>query len=108
MKKSQGTRKSKPARRPTRKPTSKATTPDADEGIIESAPPQKEPPCVVVGVGASAGGLEAFTELLRPFPKKPGMAFVLIMHLDPKHESAMTELLGRSVAIEVKQVHDGM
>ena len=48
--------------------------------------------CVIVGVGASAGGLEAFTELLKPLPANPGMAFVLIPHLDPKHESAMTEL----------------
>jgi len=65
-------------------------------------------PCVTVAVGASAGGLEAFTELLKPLPKNPGMAFVLIPHLDPKHESAMTELLGRGSKMPVRQVFDGM
>jgi len=63
---------------------------------------------VVVGVGASAGGLEAFTQLLKPLPKNPGMAFVLIPHLDPKHESVMTELLSRATAMRVRQVQDGM
>ena len=45
---------------------------------------------LVVGVGASAGGLEAFTELLSHLPDDTGMAFVLIQHLDPKHESHLT------------------
>src|ERR1051326_752800 len=45
----------------------------------------------VVGVGASAGGLEAFTELLSHLPNDTGMAFVLIQHLDPKHESHLAE-----------------
>jgi two-component system CheB/CheR fusion protein len=63
---------------------------------------------VVVGVGASAGGLEAFMELLKPLPQKPGMAFVLIPHLDPTHESAMTELLARSTRMQVCEVQHGM
>src|SRR5262249_35189494 len=62
----------------------------------------------VVGVGASAGGLEAFTNLLKALPPKPGMAFVLVPHLDPTHESVMTELLGRATAMSVLQVHDGI
>ncbi len=62
----------------------------------------------VVGVGASAGGLEAFTWLLKALPDNPGMAFVLVPHLDPKHESAMTELLGRATGMPVLQVSDGM
>src|SRR5437868_13374790 len=62
----------------------------------------------VVGVGASAGGLEAFTQLLKALPAKPGMAFVLVAHLDPTHESAMAELLGRATAMPVFQVNDGM
>ncbi|HVH86609.1 MAG TPA: chemotaxis protein CheB [Terriglobales bacterium] len=78
------------------------------DAVIEAQPQPKESSCVVVGVGASAGGLEAFTELLRPLPKNPGMAFVLIPHLDPKHESAMTELLARATEMQVRQVHDGM
>jgi two-component system, chemotaxis family, CheB/CheR fusion protein len=62
----------------------------------------------VVGVGASAGGLEAFTNLLRSLPAQTGMAFVLIPHLDPTHESAMTELLGRTTRMPVLQVYDGI
>lgn len=62
----------------------------------------------VVGVGASAGGLEAFTHLLRALPENPGMAFVLVPHLDPTHESAMTELLSRATRMPVFQVQDGI
>src|SRR5215469_89697 len=77
--------------------------------VIEVVPEAKpSSPFVVVGVGASAGGLEAFMELLKPLPDEPGMAFVLIPHLDPKHESALTELLARGTGIPVRQVHDGM
>src|SRR5689334_8571112 len=62
----------------------------------------------VVGVGASAGGLEAFTQLLKSLPPEPGMAFVFVPHLDPTHESAMTELLSRATRIPVLEVHDGI
>jgi len=68
----------------------------------------EEPSFLIVAVGASAGGLEAFIELLKPLPRNPGMAFVLIPHLDPKHKSAMTELMSRATAMEVLQVRDGM
>ena len=50
----------------------------------------------VVGVGASAGGLEAFRQLLERLPVDTGMAFVLVQHLDPTHESILAELLSRS------------
>jgi two-component system CheB/CheR fusion protein len=59
---------------------------------------------VVVGVGASAGGLEAFTELLSHLPDDTGMAFVLIQHLDPKHESHLTELLSRISKMPVSEI----
>ena len=62
----------------------------------------------IVGVGASAGGLEAFTELLKALRPQLGMAFVLIPHLDPRHESAMTELLARATKMPVLQVEHGM
>ena len=58
----------------------------------------------VVGVGASAGGLEAFTELLSHLPDDTGMAFVLIQHLDPKHESHLTELLSKASKMPVSEV----
>jgi two-component system CheB/CheR fusion protein len=62
----------------------------------------------VVGIGASAGGLEAFTELLRHLPPDTGMAFVLIQHLDPTHESALTTLLARTTTLPVLEVRNKM
>jgi two-component system CheB/CheR fusion protein len=59
----------------------------------------------VVGVGASAGGLEAFTELLSHLPADTGMAFVLIQHLDPKHKSHLTELLSKTSQMPVSEVN---
>ncbi|HKW96237.1 MAG TPA: chemotaxis protein CheB [Bryobacteraceae bacterium] len=58
----------------------------------------------VVGIGASAGGLEASTQLLQALPSDIGMAFVLIQHLDPKHESMLSEILSRSSAMPVHEV----
>src|SRR5215470_18161880 len=66
-----------------------------------SAPP-------IVAIGASAGGLEAFTNLLRALPADPGLALVFIPHLDPTHESAMVELLSRTTRLPVFQVGEGM
>ena len=50
-----------------------------------------EPDVAVVAVGASAGGLEAFTELLRHLPTDTGLAFVLIQHLAPRHDSMLAQ-----------------
>ena len=61
---------------------------------------------MIVGVGASAGGLEAFTELLSHLPHDTGMAFVLIQHLDPGHESHLTELLSKASKMPVSEVKD--
>ncbi len=62
----------------------------------------------VVGVAASAGGLEAFTQLLSHLPADTGMAFVLIQHLSPDHESLLTEILARATTMVVKKVENGM
>lgn len=62
----------------------------------------------VVGIGASAGGLEAFTELFKAMPADSGMAFVLIQHLPPDRESMVAEILQRHTAMVVSQVEDGM
>ncbi|MFB8790051.1 MAG: chemotaxis protein CheB [Potamolinea sp.] len=62
----------------------------------------------IVGVAASAGGLEAFTQLLSHLPNDTGMAFVLIQHLSPDHESLLTEILARATALPVREVHNGM
>jgi two-component system CheB/CheR fusion protein len=62
----------------------------------------------IVGIGASAGGLEAFTELLKHLPTDTGMGFVLVQHLDPQHESALTQLLGRVTSMPVCEVTDNL
>jgi two-component system, chemotaxis family, CheB/CheR fusion protein len=62
----------------------------------------------VVAIGASAGGLAAFTALLKALPDKSGMAFVLIQHLEPKHESALTALLSKATRMPVVEVSDGI
>src|SRR5437867_4152562 len=62
----------------------------------------------IVGIGASAGGLEACTHLLQHLPPDTGMGFVLVQHLDPKHASALTQLLARATSMTVHEVSDNM
>lgn len=64
--------------------------------------------CPIVGVGASAGGLEAFTQLLKHLPTDTGMAFVLIQHLEPTHPSLLTGILAKATLMPVTEVRDGM
>jgi two-component system, chemotaxis family, CheB/CheR fusion protein len=61
----------------------------------------------VVAVGASAGGLEAFSQFLRAIPNNTGMAFVFIQHLDPKHHSMLSELLAKTANMPVLEAADG-
>lgn len=60
----------------------------------------------VVGIGASAGGLDAFKSLIQSIPEKSGMAYVLVQHLDPKHESQLPEILQRATKIPVQEITD--
>lgn len=62
---------------------------------------------LIVAIGASAGGIEALSELLRLLPVDTGMAFVLIQHLDPKHPSILAELLSKETAMRVQEVTHG-
>ncbi|MBC7815375.1 MAG: SAM-dependent methyltransferase, partial [Planctomycetaceae bacterium] len=62
----------------------------------------------IVGVGASAGGLEALEELLNPMPADTGMAFVVVTHQHPGHTSLLPELLRRSTALKVVEATDGL
>jgi len=57
----------------------------------------------VVGIGASAGGLEAFSHLLHALPADTGMAFVLVQHLDPVHESHLVDLLAKTCGMPVSE-----
>src|SRR5262249_3420146 len=63
---------------------------------------------LVVAIGASAGGIEAFTELVSELPTDTGMAFVLVQHLAPKHHSILTELVGKKTGMAVHEVTNGM
>jgi two-component system CheB/CheR fusion protein len=64
--------------------------------------------CPIVAIGASAGGLEAFTGLLKHLPIDTGLGFVLVQHLDPQHESALTQLLARATAMSVREVTNNL
>src|SRR3954471_11615682 len=58
----------------------------------------------IVGIGASAGGLEAFTELVGSLSPDLRAAYVLVQHLDPTHRSLLSELLGRSATLPVTEI----
>ena len=62
----------------------------------------------MVGIGASAGGLDACTKLVDALPADIGMAFILVQHLDPTHESMMVDLLAGHTSMTVRQATDGM
>ncbi|MFO7978869.1 MAG: chemotaxis protein CheB, partial [Bacteroidales bacterium] len=79
----------------------------------KAAPASKEAPIEqasfpVVGIGASAGGLEAMEQFLRNVPPNSGMAYVIVQHLDPTHKGMLPELLQRYTGMEVHQAADGM
>ncbi len=83
----------------------------AQPGATESAPgePRVNPSTpVVVGIGASAGGLDAFTQVLKHLPAKPGVALVLVQHLDPRHESILPSLLAKATSLPVREAADGV
>lgn len=62
----------------------------------------------IVGVGASAGGLEALSLLLPGLPKNLGLTFVVVQHLSPTYRSMMSQLLGRETTMPVRDIEDGM
>ena len=62
----------------------------------------------VVGIGASAGGLDACRKFLDALPPDNGMAFILVQHLDPTHESMMVDLLTGHTSMRVQQAVDGL
>jgi two-component system CheB/CheR fusion protein len=89
--------KSRPERRPKKAANAvHATTPVAPAGV--SFP--------IVGIGASAGGLEALEQFLTHVPAGSGMAFVIVQHLDPTRKGIMSELLQRATRMKVTQVRD--
>src|SRR4051812_25890537 len=94
---------SKKAAMPQEIATDPKTDPKPDE---PSVPPQILRP-IVVGIGASAGGLEALQQLLEALPPDTGLCFVHIQHLDPQRKSLMAELLASATRMRVAQITDG-
>ncbi len=76
-----------------------------DSSELQSALPEG---MMIVGVGASAGGLEAFTEMLEASPGDAGLTFVFVQHLSPHHVSELPGLLSSHTAMPVVQVSDGV
>src|SRR4051795_3829121 len=81
--------------------------PDRQAQPVDAERPPRLP-FPVVGIGASAGGLEAVSDFLAAMRPDCGMAFVLVQHLSPDRESMMAAILGRRTAMRVLQVEDGM
>ncbi|WP_434045598.1 MULTISPECIES: chemotaxis protein CheB [Sorangium] len=79
---------------------------DATNARPRTAPPAAGP--YVVGIGASAGGLEALEHFFDNLPKESGMAFVVVQHLSPDFRSLMDEILGRRTELPIHLVEDGM
>ncbi len=102
----------------TKKPTTKSSPRTTAKPVAKRTPPASPPAAMdevrqatvaafpIVGIGASAGGLEAFEQFFRACPADTGMAFVLVPHLDPGHESLLAEILQRSTAMQVLEALD--
>ena len=89
------------------KSTPQPKTPRAATDAPKTKGPAKAS-VLVVGVGASAGGLEACRKLMGTVPSNTGIAFILVQHLDPSHESMMVDLLSTHTALTVCQAEDGL
>ncbi|MEY4749126.1 MAG: hypothetical protein RIQ60_1340 [Pseudomonadota bacterium] len=92
--------------------TAAAATPPGAAGVAEMTPPHAASApgggFPIVGIGASAGGLGAFKTFLQAMPADSGMAFVLVQHLDPTHDSMMAPLLAKSTAMRVVEITNGV
>ena len=79
----------------------------AETGALCGAEAQRED-MFVVGIGASAGGLEALQQFFRFMPANSGLSFVVIQHLAPDYKSLMADILGKYTQMSVLQAEDGM
>lgn len=84
-----------------------AQQPDRAVHAVDGEEPPRLP-FPVVGIGGSAGGLEAFSDFLKAVPADSGMAFVVIQHLPPERESMVSDILSRQTSMSVSQVEDGL
>ena len=85
------------------------STVEEEKSSAKTAPPNRKNALFpIVGIGASAGGLEALEQFLRHVTENSGVAFVIVQHLDPTHKGILAELLQRVTGMEVFQVKDRM
>ena len=96
----------KPPPAPRRSGEKKRSPPRPAQPLPSSRPGTPGNAFPIVGVGASAGGLEAFRQLLAELPVDTGMAYVLVQHLDPRHESILAELLAKGSRMPVSEVKE--
>jgi len=100
----------KPAapKNPKSRPAQKSKPAPKFRQVQESQAPEESHTAAfpIVGIGASAGGLEAFEQFFRKVPPDSGMAFVLVPHLDPSHASILTEILQRTTTMPVVEAQD--
>ncbi len=95
-------------------PDNRLSPPNADRprsrrrSLPASDAPGDSSEFLIVGIGASAGGLDACRKLVSALPAKSGLAFILVQHLDPTHESMMVDLLASHTSMSVRQATDGM
>ncbi|HEX2852544.1 MAG TPA: chemotaxis protein CheB [Opitutaceae bacterium] len=99
---------SRPATRSGRHAVKTSRAVKSSAGALDAESTREKNSFPIAGIGASAGGLEAFTKLLRRLPVDTGMAFVLVQHLDPLHESALTEILSRATLMRVQEVTNNL
>jgi two-component system CheB/CheR fusion protein len=90
-----------------RKPLPKSRPHKATKAVPRKKSPQAPPAAFpIVGIGASAGGLDALEQFLGHVPAGSGLAYVIIQHMDPTHKGILPELLQRATAMKVVQVRD--
>ncbi len=97
--------KKQPPRQTSKKPPARKTAKSAKSAPVAC---RSMAQVQVVGIGASAGGLEALEVFFSAAPADSGMAFVVVTHLDPDHTSLLPELIGRKTVMPVQQVEDGI
>lgn len=103
-----GSQESRPVQRPPGTPEPDEESPEtaSEASPVESKPERPVPP--MVGIGASAGGLDAFKKFFDAMQADSGIAFVLVPHLDPAHKSLMVELLARHTTMPVIEAENNM
>jgi two-component system CheB/CheR fusion protein len=80
----------------------------ASQSQLENSASHKENGFYIVGIGASAGGLESLEQFFHHMPADSGMAFVVVQHLDPTRRSSMPEIMSRLTSMKVQVAEDGM